>query len=857
MRVSLSGSNWTVEAIAPQPAAREAGRPAPPTGLIGRRFPAVVPGCVHTDLIRAGVIEHPDARLAELEQLWVGETDWRYRTEFVATNEMLAAQRVDLVCDQLDTIASIQLNGRQVGEAADQHVAHRYDLRPALVAGSNELVIEFASPLRFVRAESSRLGPRPVNGDWEPYNVVRKAACSFGWDWGPRVPTVGIARDIAIELWSVARIASVRPLVWREFDGNWRVDVHVQIERTAAAPQNSASDASDAARSPLVLEVELRHPQTNAPIASATTPCAAAQATLALHVRDPRRWMPRGCGEQPLYPLRVRLAAGAGACELDACTARIGFRTLRLNTLPDEHGAAFTLEVNGVPIFAKGANWIPEGLFPRDRAPERLIQRLRQAADANLNLIRVWGGGTCESPAFYDACDELGLLVWQDFPFACALYPEEEPLCSLVRNEAEQAVARLSRHASLVLWCGGNECIWAHESWGFGQRLKPGQTWGQRYWLDLLPEIVARVDPTRPYWPNSPYSGSLAVHPLDPDRGNRHTWDAWGDGCRGNPAPRFVSEFGHQSPPNLATLAEAVGCENLTIGSPALVHRQRATGGDAVHLETPRRATFRPPHDFTEWHYQAQLLAARSLAAGIEWLRANRPRCMGAVFWQLNDAWTGPSWSVVDAAGRRKLGWYAVRRACAGRRLTIQPRADGMTLVAINDEPTAWPVACRVQRMHTGGACLASAQIEGVGGPCCATHIADLRRAVGDLGDPKSEFLVVDGFAEGDPADPAQRCTWFAAPDRELGLPEALLQLRWTATASGGRARVTAGTVLRDLCLVIDPACPDAEVSEQLVTLLPGEAFDFVVTGEGGLPAELIAGGLRTSTGPAGVTLVP
>ncbi|MBN2446128.1 MAG: glycoside hydrolase family 2 protein, partial [Phycisphaerae bacterium] len=564
MRKSLSGEAWTVRAVGDLADV--------PAAVADVEFYAKVPGCVHTDLMQAGLLEDPNVGFNERKQRWVGNTDWQYRCVFEVGAELLAHERVDLICEGLDTIATVRLNEVVLGATANMHHSHRFDARAALQAGRNELVIDFRAPLAHIREEERQRGKRPVNGDWDPYPYIRKMASNFGWDWGPLVPTVGIWRDIYLHAWNGVRMASVRPLMSGPSDaGDWTVSVHVSLEHSGS--QNACSlletVRAEARGSSCRVIAGVGATGGNDASACVDVPCGATDVTITLTVHNPRLWWPVGYGEQHLYPLEVRI--DDTATTLDAWSACIGFRTVRLNTDPDGHGSAFTIEVNGSPIFCKGANWIPEGMFPSALTPEVYRERVQQARDANMNMLRVWGGGIYEAPAFYEACDELGLLVWQDFMFACATYPEEEPYPALIETEARHNIARLSKHPSVVLWCGGNECIWAYKSWGFGFKLKRGQTWGRMYYLDLLPRLVAGLDPTRPYWPNSPYSGTFDADPLDTDHGNRHTWDVRMEDYR-QFVPRFVSEFGHQSPPNMATLRETWPDDALAIDSKMMEH---------------------------------------------------------------------------------------------------------------------------------------------------------------------------------------------------------------------------------------------------------------------------------------------
>jgi len=776
-------------------------------------IPSLWPECIHSVLIRAGLIQHPNLADNESRTQWVGRSDWQYRCEFTLEAQTLEFERIDLVFDHLDTIATITLNGNHVGRAANQFHPHRFDVRHALREGTNELTVDLKSPIEHIRAEKTRLGARPVNGDWDPYVFMRKSACNFGWDWGPRVATVEV-RGVLIEAWNAAYISEVRPLVFPEVDGGWRVEAHVAIE-----------SASDQALDLRMIATIRDGDRTLA--CGETRVFGNKSALITLFVNNVTPWMPRGYGEARLYRLKVELhdpvrLAIPPRTALSIAHRRIGFRTISLDTTPDEHGSRFTVRVNDKPIFVLGANWIPEDLFPEDRGLMKIRKRLRQAADANLNLLRVWGGGAYEIEGFYRACDELGILVWQDFMFACACYPEEEPIRSQVEAEARYQIARLSSHPSVALWCGGNECIWAHQGWGFDKRLQPGQTWGRTYWLDLLPRLCAELDPTRPYWPNTPWSGDESHDVQDPNHGTRHTWDKTVEGYR-DLVPRFIAEFGHQSPPNYTTIHESLG--NQPIES-WLRDRQRASGGNAVRYDEPLAEHFAPARDFDEWLYQAHLLQARAIALGFEWARIHRDRCGGAIFWQLNDAWAGHSWSAIDVAGRLKPLWYAVRRACAPRMLTIQPLDGRPRLYAVNDTQDIWRATVLAWRVRFDGTILAKAEIPITIPPQQVAAAIDLAALLGPPVDPARECIVVDP-----PSLESSRATWFHHRDRDLALDPPRLSVGLHAHATETHINVTAQSFARDLVIAIDRVIPDARVDQQLVTLLPGESATFVITG--------------------------
>ncbi|MDT5030931.1 MAG: beta-mannosidase, partial [Actinoplanes sp.] len=691
-----------------------------------RHVPAGVPGCVHTDLLAAGLIDDPYLDENETATAWIGRADWVYETTFAADVD---ADRVDLVCAGLDTVASVMLNDVEVGRTANMHRGYRFDVREVLWAGENRLRIRFDSAYDYAEAQQERLGDRP-NAYPEPFHFIRKQACNFGWDWGPTLVTAGIWQDIGLHTWRAARLAKVVPRV-TVTDGVGRVDVHVTLERDSDGPVTIV--ASVAGR------------ETIARI------CGDG-AVLSVTVPDPELWWPIGYGEQPRYDLDVTLTDSYGT--LDVWSRKIGFRTAALDTT----AGGYTVTINDQPVFVRGVNWIPDDVFAGRVTRERLATRFRQAVEANVNYLRVWGGGRYESEDFYDLADALGLLVGQDFLFACAAYPEEEPFRSEVEAEARENVARLSPHPSLVVWTGNNENIWGHEDWNWKDRLGD-RTWGAGYYFDLLPRIVAEEDPTRPYWPGSPWSGTPDRHPNDPAHGTMHIWDVWNtdDYLKYRSyRPRFVAEFGYQAPPTWATLRRAISDDPLAHDSPGMAHHQKAADGDAK-LQRGLDAHLPAPRDFDDWHYLTQLDQACALSVGIEHFRSLRPHCMGAIMWQLNDCWPVTSWAAIDGDGRKKPLWYALRRSFANRLLTIQPRDGGLALIAVNDSQASWQVVATVSRRNLSGSALAEITLQTRLVLPGGVVSLPLPPEVAVAADPYAELLVAETID--------QRAWWFFAED--------------------------------------------------------------------------------------------
>ncbi|MET0296256.1 MAG: glycoside hydrolase family 2 protein, partial [Microbacterium sp.] len=471
---TLSGG-WTAHAAA---------GPAP-DAIAAARIPAAVPGTIHVDLLAAGLIPDPFHGVNEALLAWIGLVDWTFETTFAWTPD--GRSRQDLVFEGLDTVATIRLNGRIIGETANQHRSYRFDVGSLLVDGDNHLEVAFRAPVPYANAQSLAFGARPRPYPL-PYEAIRKSACNFGWDWGIATYTSGIWKPVRLESWSGARLAEVRVTAAPHGEGG-SVDVDVVIER----------DASDAAVS-TSLTVSGPGLEGDAP-PTVVAQVDGDQTRLHLDLDAVERWWPAGYGEQPRYVVDIGLHIDDD--DVDRTHRSVGFRTVEWDTSADAAGNAFTLVVNDQPIFVKGVNWIPDDALPVRVDRARVERRFRQALDANLNLIRVWGGGLYESDDFYDLADELGLLTWQDFLFACAGYPEEEPLRSEIEAEARENIVRLASHPSLVLLTGNNEALEGFEDWGWKRRLD-GRTWGAHYYYELFPHLIAELAPHVPYIPGSP-----------------------------------------------------------------------------------------------------------------------------------------------------------------------------------------------------------------------------------------------------------------------------------------------------------------------------------------------------------------
>lgn len=792
---TAGGAAWTVRAI-------DGPVPEGQGDLLTTPVAATVPGEVHTDLLTAGVIPDPFDGDNEGKLAWIGLTSWTYRTVFDWADDRQAVQ--ELVAEGLDTAATVTLNGTELGRTCNQHRSYRFDVTGLLIAEGNELVIEFASPVATANRLSEESGLWP-HTNLHPYNAIRKMASNFGWDWGPDVATVGIWRPIRIESWTGVRIDSVRPLAGLEEDRG-ALDTKVAL----AWSDGFTNDAT------ITVEVGGTTNQV-------TVPAASTEATVTSTVDAVDRWYPRGYGDQPLYDVTVSLEAGA---QSDGWQGRVGFRTITMNVAPDENGGPFVLSVNGKPVYVRGANWIPDDAFVTRLSRETYESSIRDAIDANMNLLRVWGGGIYETDDFYDVCDELGVLVWQDFLFACAAYSEEEPLRGEVEAEARQAVTRLSRHASLALWNGNNENIWGYVEWGWRAPLA-GRTWGEGYYFDLLPTIVAELDPRTPYSAGSPFSYDRYIHPNDERNGTMHIWDVWNQvdySTYRKYKPRFVSEFGFQGPPAWSTLTSVVHDQPLDpYGEQMLVHQKAFEGN--LKLERGLGEHLPKWKDINDWHWTTQLNQARAVAYGIEHFRSLFPLNTGAIVWQLNDNWPVVSWAAVDGHGIRKPLWFALRRVYADRLLTVQPREDGPVVAAHNDTDVAWSTEVTVSRRSTskGGEVLAS-ETFALEVPARSAVLNSMPASVATPDELATEYVEVRA------ADGAS-AYWYFVEDTALKLDGDAYTAQVVGTENGYDVTVTATALAKDLALFPDRLEASARVDSGLITLNAGESHTFHVTG--------------------------
>jgi beta-mannosidase len=668
-------------------------------------LPACVPGTAHGALLAAGRIPDPFYGRNEADVAWVAERRWVWRLGF---DGGALAEREELVFEGLDTYCTVWLNGEKLLQSDNMFVPQRVDVRSRLRPGRNELLLCFEPALAEARKVEAMHGKRALwNGDSARLHA-RKAQYHFGWDWGPELITCGPWRPVRRDSGS-ARVA----------------DLHCRSQVDVAGRTATLQVAAKLEGAASRCTFELLDPDGRCVVSRAVPAASAVHATLS--VTDAQCWWPLGLGAQPLYTLVAQLQDDQGRV-LAQDSRRIGLRTLRLVQAPvqDEAGSSFHFEVNGQDVFAGGANWIPDDNLLERITPARYRERVAQAAAANMNMLRVWGGGIYEHEAFYEACDELGVLVWQDFMFACGIYPANAEFQASVRAEAEAAVKRLRHHACMALWCGNNEDYMIAESQGLAGPGIPAERFEARVIYEkLLPEVCAALDPDRAYWPGSPFTPGADVKSSDTTVGDRHSWEVWHQQMLpyqryGDVQARFVSEFGMQSHPSLALLESVLPQDERFPGSRTVQWHNKAgspTGPDghrrlAVYLAD----NLRVGPTLAEHVYATQFVQAEAMRVAYQdfrrrWQRPGARAVGGALVWQLNDCWPVTSWALIDSAGTVKPAWHAVRRALAPLAVAVRLEAGQARLAVMNGGAAGLALTLQLRVFALDGRALASTRV--------------------------------------------------------------------------------------------------------------------------------------------------
>ena len=802
-------------------------------------MPATVPGDVHLDLLANKQIPDPFYRDNESKLQWIQDANWEYRVDFNLAPSLLAGSHLDLVFDGLDGPAKVYLNGEMVLAGINSFRVWRVSAKSLLHAGQNELRVEFDSPIK-AAARMAATDPWQAKTRTAPKTYLRKPAFEYGWDWGPTFVTSGIWHSVRLEAWDRARIAD---FTIRQSDVSREVahiNAEIEVDAAKAGPARINVNYSPHGKS-----------------TTAASPVAAVNANLhvgsnlleiPIEIRQPNLWWPTGYGDQARYDFTAHLST-ATALDLDTRTVTTGLRSIVLDRHPDKWGRSFQFLVNGVPIFAKGADVIPFDSFPNRVTSADYRRILESARDANMNMIRHWGGGYYENDEFYDICDELGLMVWQDFMFGNDWQPGTYDFKLNIEAEAEGQVRRLRNHPSIVIWCGNNETEVAL-NWGERGSLPPAVKF--QMWQDYLTEFsgilnraVERLDPDIPYWPSSPssdYEETTANYMPGYQSGDAHIWDVWHGrvpfSTYETHHARFVTEYGFQSFPEMRTIeAFTEPADRLNIFTPVMLAHQKNNEGNSIIHDYLLR-DYPEPKDFPSFLYASQVLQAEGIKIGAEHFRRRRPETMGSIYWQLNDCWPVASWSSIDYYGRWKALQYYARRFYAP--ILVSPHVEGgsVKVYVVSDKTESTPASLRVRLMDFDGKVLLEDTNAIDVAPLASTVYLDwplARLAQAGAADTSRVFVVAE-LMNRSGGDIASRNLIYIAPTKEVHLKPAALNADVTASPTKSVVpgtntyliTVSSPVLARDVDLSFGAI--DAKVSDNYFDLLPNEPVNITVS---------------------------
>lgn len=828
-------------------------------------YPAKVPGVVHTDLMRQGLIADPYLSLNERGVQWVDKEDWDYETTFRLmqnserrmqnqaaqknnsafknTNSAFCNLHSELNFDGLDTYADVYLNDSLILSADNMFRRWRVDVSSLLKAGDNKLRVHFHSPIKvdMPKWEKHPYMYRGGNDQSENGGVLdrhlsvfaRKAGYHYGWDWGPRLVTSGIWRSVYLESWTDLRIADTH-IRQREVSKQKALVTDVVTVEADEAMDNATITVTDngSGRTLATRKCTLKKGINTIPID--------------ITIRNPRLWWCNGLGKPELYTFTTKVSIGGKT--ISQKEDRVGLRSVKLVTDLDSQGKhQFYFVLNGVPVFAKGTNYIPQDNFLPDVTPERHRQTLQDAVDANMNMVRVWGGGIYEDDVFYDLCDEMGLMVWQDFMFACSTYPAEGEWLENVRQEAVDNIRRLRNHPSIVIWCGGNECMDAWYNWGWKRTMEqtnPDQAsivekQQEHLYYDVLQEIAAKEIPDDNYSVGSPYS--LRGRGGDGVNGDRHFY---GVGHRRMPVSsynkeeaHFFSEYGMQSFPEYSTILRfAPDTATHHITSELMMSHQRGGVNANKVIEWYVNSEYGEPHDFRQFLYASQLLQADAMRTAIEAHRRNMPHCMGSLLWQHDDCWPVASWATRDYYGNWKAAHYAVRRAFEPLLCSAITSGDTLQVYAVSDYLQKQQATLAITVYSLDGRTVNSMERKVVVPANTSTLLLEqpLQQL---LQGEKRENVVVSLELKTASAGSCQANAFLCLP-KDLNLQPVEPEITVTSADGGCVVTVKSDKFSRSLSLSVDGMSPQPRMSDNYFDLLPGVPVSVTVNTDL-TPAEL------------------
>ncbi len=782
--------------------------------------PAQVPGDVHLDLLHNNMIPEPFYRQNEAKLQWIENADWEYQSTLQATAQMLAHPHVELVFEGLDAVAMVYVNGQQVLAADNMFREWRTDIRAALKPGANTLLVVFPSPIKAAEKVADK-DPWQPKTQTEAKTYIRKAAYEYGWDWGPRFVTSGIWRPAHLDLWDEARIADLYVHQLSITANLAQLSLETAIEATADTTGKLNITYEQGGQKKSVSQAVMLHAGTNT-------------VNVPLAIPRPALWYPSGYGAQPMYNFHAELTAGRST--LDERSARAGLRSVVLRRDLDQWGRSFEFDVNGIPVFAKGADVIPFDSFPSRVTTEQYRRILQSAKDANMNMIRHWGGGYYETDEFYSMCDELGIMVWQDFMFGNDWQPGTYAFKQEMEREAEYQVTRLRNHPSIVIWSGNNETELAFHWKGRDQLPNDVR---MRMWQDYVSEFsgvlartVARLNAETPYWPSSP-SSDYEDTSKDFESGDMHDWSVWHGNAEFDEYekhfPRFVTEYGFQSFPEMKTVEAFTKPEDRTsIFTPVMLAHQKNNAGNSI-IRDYMLKYYGEPKDFASFLYASQVLQAESMKIGAEHFRRLRPRTMGSIYWQLNDCWPVASWSSIDYYGRWKALQYYARRFYAPTLVSPHVEDGKLAVYIVSDNTVVQQGQLHLRIMDFSGKVLQQQTQAVTVGPLSSKPYIELPLSTfanANGTDAAAIFGAVDLTVAGNVV--SSNMVYFA-PTKLIHLPTPNIQTELAAAASGSfKLKLTSPVLAKGVYVSFGSL--DATYSDNYIDLLPNEPQSIAVT---------------------------
>ena len=794
---------------------------------IGEWLPATIPGTVHTDLLNNQIIEDPYYRTNEKDLQWIDKVNWEYKTSFNLSDSLFNKEHIEIIFNGLDTYAEVYLNESKILSADNMFRIWKVDSKKFLKKGANELHIVFHSPITKGLELYEEFGiPLPANNDQSENGGLgdnkvsvhtRKAGYHYGWDWGPRFVTSGIWRSIEINAWNTAQIDHSY-VVTRRID-------HNEAQLTAEATLNLAI----AGNYKLITKLDGKEVAEN----EAVLQSGIQQLTAEFKISNPKLWWPVGLGEAHLYTVTQELYLDAVL--IASKEVKTGVRTVKLvqNEDADKNGRSFYFEVNGIAVFGKGANYIPNDLFLPRVTLEDYETVINSAVEANMNMLRVWGGGIYENDEFYELCDEKGIMVWQDFMFACSMYPDTPELQESIRQEALDNVKRLRNHPSIVLWCGNNEIevAWSeydiNRGWQGWRRAYPRdqqiKIWAayEKIFHDILPEVVSAETDLIDYWKSSPSAGPNEVATDETRSGDNHYWGVW---HKQHPfsefntyISRFMSEYGFQSFPEFSTVKKYTIASDWDIESEVMAAHQRSGIGN-LRIKQYMASHYKDPKDFESFLYVSQLLQAKGIKEALEAHRRNMPYCMGSLFWQINDCWPVASWSSMDYYKNWKAQQYMTKKAFAP--IFVSPKVSD-TLVdfyVISDKLEVQKALLKITAMDFNGKIISTSEINISIDPNTSAiyHTVAIDALIKEFQREQvivlSEVIIKNEIV-------SDNITYFAEPkDIELFQPE--IAKSFTISEDGkSQLTLSSKTLVKDVFITVDGA--SLKLSDNYFDLLP------------------------------------